>query len=150
MELFITRRKSSNSINQLGSPVIYGGCPAPLWWLLPFPGAGCGRLTERKKLPVPFSPHSLPLSHTMPLCPCGPSSLRAWPELRRGHCQGASSSCGERTSWASLESHPELPGSGVASGLLRLHLGGAAGACLPATPAQWLGPGHKRRAYGFS
>ena len=28
--------------------------------------------SQRKKLPVPFSPYSLPLSHTMPLCPCGP------------------------------------------------------------------------------
>ena len=45
--------------------------------------------SQRKKLPVPFSPYSLPLSHTMPLCPCGPSSLRAWPELGRGRCQGA-------------------------------------------------------------
>ena len=69
--------KSNNSINQLGSPVIYSGRAAPIWRFLLVTTRQLGEAGSMRgrNCPVHSSPGPLSLPHTMPLCPCGPHSL---------------------------------------------------------------------------
>lgn len=82
-------KKYNNSINQLGSPVIYGGHPALYGGsFLYHATAALGRLREGGKLPV-HSSHIPSLSHIQCLFVLWPPFLSAWPGLGGGHSQGA-------------------------------------------------------------